>query len=47
MESFVRSHKLNRSIMDENKTTERKVLDFLYVGKEGIYLRDQDMQNAY
>ncbi|MDT0746530.1 phosphodiester glycosidase family protein, partial [Mammaliicoccus sciuri] len=44
--SVVRSHKLNRS-MDENKTTERKVLDFLYVGKEGVQLRDQDMQNAY
>ncbi|MCD8800740.1 phosphodiester glycosidase family protein [Mammaliicoccus sciuri] len=44
--SVVRSHKLNRS-MDENKTTERKVLDFLYVGKEGVQLRDQDLQNAY
>lgn len=44
--SVVRSHKLNRS-MDDNKTTERKVLDFLYVGKEGVQLRDQDMQNAY
>ncbi|RIN79419.1 phosphodiester glycosidase family protein [Mammaliicoccus sciuri] len=44
--SVVRSHKLNRS-MDENKTTERKVLDFLYVGKECVQLRDQDMQNAY
>ncbi|MEX6015155.1 phosphodiester glycosidase family protein [Mammaliicoccus sciuri] len=44
--SVVRSHKLNRS-MDENKTTERKVLDFLYVGKEGAQLRDQDLQNAY
>lgn len=44
--SVVRSHKLNRS-MDENKTAERKVLDFLYVGKEGVQLRDQDMQNAY
>lgn len=44
--SVVRSHKLNKS-MDDNKTTERKVLDFLYVGKEGVQLRDQDMQNAY
>ncbi|MBO3080375.1 phosphodiester glycosidase family protein [Mammaliicoccus sciuri] len=44
--SVVRSHKLNRS-MDESKTTERKVLDFLYVGKEGVQLRDQDLQNAY
>lgn len=44
--SVVRSHKLNKS-MDDSKTTERKVLDFLYVGKEGVQLRDQDMQNAY
>lgn len=44
--SVVRSHKLNRS-MDDNKTTERKVLDFLYIGKEGVQLRDQDLQNAY
>ena len=44
--SVVRSHKLNKS-MDENKTAERKVLDFLYVGKEDVQLRDQDMQNAY
>ncbi|MGG6839912.1 UNVERIFIED_CONTAM: phosphodiester glycosidase family protein [Mammaliicoccus sciuri] len=44
--SVVRSHKLNKS-MDDSKTTERKVLDFLYVGKEGVQLRDQDLQNAY
>ena len=44
--SVVRSHKLNRS-MDENKTEERKVLDFLYIGRDSVQLRDQDMQNAY
>ena len=44
--SVVRSHKLNKSL-DDSKTAERKVLDFLYVGKEGVQLRDQDMQNAY
>ena len=44
--SVVRSHKLNRS-MDENKTEERKVLDFLYIGRDTVQLRDQDMQNAY
>ena len=44
--SVVRSHKLNKS-MDENKTEERKVLDFLYIGRDSVQLRDQDMQNAY
>ena len=44
--SVVRSHKLNRS-MDESKTEERKVLDFLYIGRDSVQLRDQDMQNAY
>ena len=44
--SVVRSHKLNRS-MDENKTEERKVLDFLYIGRDSVQLRDQDIQNAY
>ena len=44
--SVVRSHKLNKS-MDENKTEERKVLDFLYIGRDSVQLRDQDIQNAY
>jgi len=44
--SVVRSHKLNKS-MDENKTEERKVLDFLYISRDSVQLRDQDMQNAY
>lgn len=44
--SVVRSHKLNKS-MDVRKTEERKVLDFLYIGRDTVQLRDQDMQNAY
>ena len=44
--SVVRSHKLNKS-MDVRKTEERKVLDFLYIGRDNVQLRDQDMQNAY
>lgn len=44
--SVVRSHKLNKS-MDESKTSERPVLDFLYIVKDPVMLRDQDMQNAY
>ena len=44
--SVVRSHKLNKS-MDSRKTEERKVLDFLYIGRDTVQLRDQDMQNAY
>lgn len=44
--SVVRSHKLNKS-MDSRKTEERKVLDFLYIGRDNVQLRDQDMQNAY
>ena len=44
--SVVRSHKLNKS-MDSRKTEERKVLDFLYIGRDTVQLRDQDIQNAY
>lgn len=44
--SVLRSHKLNKS-MDSRKTEERKVLDFLYIGRDTVQLRDQDMQNAY
>src|SRR5699024_6780096 len=36
--SVVRSHKLNKS-MDSRKTEERKVLDFLYIGRDTVQLR--------
>lgn len=42
----LRSHKLNKS-QDEGFTTERKVLDFLYVAKEPVQVRDTDIQKAY
>ena len=42
----LRSTKLNKS-QDENFTEERKVLDFLYVVKEPVQVRDKDIQNAY
>ena len=44
--SVVRSHKINKSL-DDNKTSERKVADFLYINKEVVQQRDKDIQNAY
>ena len=42
----LRSHKVNKS-QDINKTSERKVADFLYINKEIVQQRDKDIQNAY
>ena len=44
--NVVRHHKINKS-MDERKTKERKVLDFLYISKEKVQPRDTDIQKAY
>lgn len=44
--SILRSKMLNKP-SDNNSKTERKVLDFIYFGKEKVQPRDIDIQNAY
>ena len=44
--SVLRSRMLNKTV-DNNNKSERKVLDFLYVGKEQRQPRDADLQFAY
>ena len=44
--SVLRSTKLNKA-QDEDFTTDRPVLDFLYVGRDERQIRDLDIQKAY
>lgn len=44
--SVLRSRMLNDTV-DEERTMERNVLDFIYVGKDPKQIRDRDIQKAY